>query len=102
MAGLIFIVLGLFLSWQSIGAYHWFSWCNRLIIPKFNENLYCMVAGSAVCNFGLFLGVVGIALGVVYILDSKGVLNHDNSGKGKMSYFGILVFMGIASAVTLL
>lgn len=102
MIGVAFIVFGLFILWQSIGARHWFSWCVRVVIPKFNENLYCMVAGSAVCNFGIFLGVIGVLLGVVYLLDNKGVFKNSKSDKGKMSYFGILVFMGIASAVTLL
>lgn len=102
--GIIIIVLSLFLCWQSIGANHWLSFCNRLIVPAWNNNLYCIIAGEVTSRTGIALGVIGLIVGVVYILEQKKLtaVNIELSEKGVMSYRGILIFEALLAFITIL
>lgn len=102
MTSLVFILFGLFLIYQSIGAYNLISWLPQLVIPKFHANIYCAVVSNAVCSLGWLVGIAGVGLGICYMLEKKGIINTSEKMKGRGSYFGILVTMIIFSVFTIL
>lgn len=102
MTSLVFIVFGLFLIYQSIGAYNLVSWLPQIMISKFHANIYCATVSSAVCSLGWVVGIAGVGLGICYMLEKKGIINTSEKMKGRGSYFGILVTMIIFSVFTIL
>lgn len=99
LVSILFFVSGLFLLWQGVGFLGTVSWCTRVIIPTFHRNIFCLAAGGICSQFGVLLGVLSLALGVVRIFDKTA----DKEGfTHRGSYWTILAFMVIFSIVTVL
>lgn len=99
LLSICFIISGLFLLWQGCGFLGLFSWCTRLVVSKFNMNIFCVAAGSICSQFGILLGVVAIALGVLCLFDKK---SGDAGFKNRGSYLSILIFILIFCIITIL
>lgn len=105
MVAIGYFLSALFLIWQHATAHGWISGMERIVIPKFDANIYCFMAGSIATKWGLLLGIVSAIMGVVYIIDSRGILSstETSSGKGgKYSYWGIMIVMVLMSFISVL
>lgn len=100
---LAYIISGILLVYQGIGTLGLIDGLTRVVIPAFNKNIYCFMAGVAVGKFGILLGLSAIFLGVVYLIISRKSeeVKNDNK-KGRMSYFGIAMLFWIMCVVSLL
>lgn len=98
------VALSLFLCWQSIGANHWLSFCKRLVVPAWNTNLYCVVIGEVVSRIGFLLGLVGIAVGILWFLEKRKAVTDTQclSKRSISSYKGIFICEAILVFLTLL
>jgi len=98
------VALSLFLCWQSVGANHWLNFCERLVIPAWNNNLYCVIIGEVISRIGFVLGIVGIIVGLLWHIEKrKSIIDAQSlTKKGIASYRGIFICEAILAFLTLL
>lgn len=96
---LYYLVVGAFLVWQHLGS---IGVTHRLVITKFNENIFFFVASGVVCKFAILLGLVALAMGVFRLISRKSESTPNDATKLGKSDWTLAVFFAILSVVTIL
>lgn len=99
IVAVLFVGLGLFLSWQGLGFYRVFSWCHQITLPAFDDNLFLAATGAIVGKYAVILGIISIVFGAIYVIDRK---NNTKNALNTASYMTMLIFMFLFTIASVL